>query len=483
MAFASSVAWEVRPTNGSDSNGGGFDAVSGVPGTDFSQQDAAQQAYTDLVIDGATNTKATSAAHPLGATAVGNIFNITAGTGWTVQRVQLLSVAAGVGTFDKALGTVGSTGGTGNMGGALKTLQTAVGSSGLVVAGNTVWMRYAANTAGDTITASIQLPVSGDLAIGVCTLRGYDTTRGDNTGNRPLITCATNSVKKIDFNQKNYWVFENLHLTDTAGTRGHGFSASSGGASTGIVIRNCVIDGMANGVSSSDIVDYYVEQLTIDDCEIKNCTTDGIQITGRVGVFRCYIHDNTGSGIRHDANIINCFVNIRGNFISKNGAKGISLTSSAFGRTVRIEANVIYKNTGDGVNWAVTNAVYLAINLDNNIIYGNGAFGVTFNNSTNQIIGSNHTNAWGSNTSGDTSNWTKAGDDLTLTANPLTSDTDCTLNATAGGGPVCKAAGFPGKYKGAATLGYIDVNAIQHQDVGGAAGIIPCKGLTGGMTG
>jgi hypothetical protein len=55
MAFLSPAVWEVRST-GAAANGGAFDATSGTPGTDFSQQDAAQIAYTDMVIDGTTNT-------------------------------------------------------------------------------------------------------------------------------------------------------------------------------------------------------------------------------------------------------------------------------------------------------------------------------------------------------------------------------------------------------------------------------------------
>lgn len=483
MAFLSPVAWEVRATNGSDTNGGGFDATSGTPGTDFSQQDAAQQAYTDLVIDGATNTKVTSAAHAFGATSVGNILNVTGGTGFTVQRVQIISVTGVTATCDKSLGTLGSTGGTGNLGGALKTHATA---TGLAVAGNTIWSRYASNTAGETVTTAIQLTNSGDITIGRISLRGYDTTRGDNTGNRPKITTATNSIVKIDLTAKNYWLFENLNITDTAGTRGGGIRSGTAGISSGIVIRNCVIDGCLNGVMLGNIgSENAVHASTVEDCEVKNCTTDGVQLTGTGNsIRRCYIHDNTTNGVRCDGigvgtnsgglDVLSCF-------IAKNGSKGISLTNATgMSRVVNVQNSVIYKNTGDGINSAITTANYLGISLVNNIIYGNGTFGVTLNNTTNLLISANHMNAWGSNTSGDTSNWTKAADDLTLTAAPLTSDTDCTLNATSGGGPVCKAAGFPGVFKGAATNGFIDVNAIQHQDAGaGSSGMLYVPNLEG----
>ena len=82
MAFSANMIWEFR-TTGSANNGGGF--VEGATGTDYSQQDAAEIAFTDLVIDGADNTKITSAAHPFSVAHVGNVINVTGGTGFTVR--------------------------------------------------------------------------------------------------------------------------------------------------------------------------------------------------------------------------------------------------------------------------------------------------------------------------------------------------------------------------------------------------------------
>ncbi len=64
-------------------------------GIDYSRSTAAI-AFTDLVIDGTTNTDFTSAAKPGGKNFVGNGFNITSGTGFTVQRVQIISNPSGV---------------------------------------------------------------------------------------------------------------------------------------------------------------------------------------------------------------------------------------------------------------------------------------------------------------------------------------------------------------------------------------------------
>src|SRR5262245_28758828 len=112
------VAWEVRST-GNDNNGGGF--VIGGSGTDYSQQDAAQYNFTDLVVDGSVNTKVTSASHNFVAADVDNIMHITAGTGWTVGFYRILSVASNAATLDRSPAAVSTTGGTFYVGGALAT--------------------------------------------------------------------------------------------------------------------------------------------------------------------------------------------------------------------------------------------------------------------------------------------------------------------------------------------------------------------------
>lgn len=67
--------------------------------------------YTDLVIDGTTNTKVTSAAYPFVAGDVGKFLNVAEGTGFTPGRYTISSVLAGVATLSASVGTVASTGG------------------------------------------------------------------------------------------------------------------------------------------------------------------------------------------------------------------------------------------------------------------------------------------------------------------------------------------------------------------------------------
>jgi hypothetical protein len=117
MALSAQTAWEVRPTNGSDTNGGGF--VAGSTGTDWSTQNAAQYAKTDIVTNGTTTI--TSATSNWGTDVVGNIIYIAGGTGSLagVWRQIVTRVSASNLTLDASTGLAASTGCTGNVGGAL----------------------------------------------------------------------------------------------------------------------------------------------------------------------------------------------------------------------------------------------------------------------------------------------------------------------------------------------------------------------------
>src|SRR5712691_1041510 len=55
-ALSANVVWEVRPTNGDNTFGEGFDASIGSCGTDYSQQTTAQVAFTDLATTGVVTT-------------------------------------------------------------------------------------------------------------------------------------------------------------------------------------------------------------------------------------------------------------------------------------------------------------------------------------------------------------------------------------------------------------------------------------------
>jgi hypothetical protein len=463
MAFQTTVQWDVR-TTGSDSNGGGFDPVSGVPGTDFSQQDAAQIAFTDLVIDAATNTKCTSAAHPFGATHVGNFINITAGTGFTVQRVQILSVSGVIATVDKSLGTLGSTGGTGNLGGGLLTLATAVSNA---VTENVVNIKTGTYTLTVAITG---LPASA-------TFRGYNASHGDD-GARPTITTATNSVNLIELANSRLAV-DNIIFTNTAGTPGDGIHAKTVNNSA-LQVRKCKFTGFAWALNGNFGVDWSFSPLFLKECEFTACTSGGVQNSFGGTITDCYFHDITNDGIKSlsEATTGPTAAWYCNRTIFARCGNGFEQTQGGTAQPCQFERCVFAFGSGDGIKFASSGLLTHNLNaIENCVFYGNTGKGI------NQPVAGpalffNRTNAYGSNTGGDHPNVPAGTGDVTLSANPFTDGTgvaghdDWSLNGNPAG-LALRGAGFPGVLGvGTPSTGFQDINPIQHQDAGGGTTVV-----------
>ena len=273
MAYPSTLNWEYR-TTGNNLNAGMFDPSLG--GTDYSQQDAAQVAYTDLVI-GATNTQLTSATTPFTAAMVGNGIAVASGTGFTVQRAYILSVAAGVATMDRAMGTANSTGGVGKLGGALALMTDALLE--LVVAGNMVWIKAGTYT----LSGSTTIAADGTAALPVDII-GYNATRGDNpTGaSRPILAGASLS---ISFNG-NYWNFNHIRFSS--------YSSTGACAVSFARIVNCYAENTSGSVRSAFVTNANYPATYID-CEGVSAAGSAFYHTtaGYVtSLLWCYAHDS-----------------------------------------------------------------------------------------------------------------------------------------------------------------------------------------------
>jgi len=205
MAFNAGSEWEVRTGGASDNGGGYFDF--GGSSADHSQQDAAFATRTDIVIDGSDNTKITSAADAFAADDVGNVINITSGTGFTVQRIQIISEAAGVATCDKAVGTTSSTGGNGKLGGGYDDLDTTIIE--LMADGNRTHVKN-----DGTYTTGFTTATDG-TAILRKEIIGYNTSRGDIDrdtihSNKPLLAVGASTTRG-----DNFWTFKYFRVTTT----------------------------------------------------------------------------------------------------------------------------------------------------------------------------------------------------------------------------------------------------------------------------
>ena len=485
MAFGSPTVWEAR-TTGSDANGGGFDPVSYTPGTDYSVQDAPQIAFTDLVIDAVNVLKCTSAANPFTSDHVGNIINITGGAGFNVQRVQIISVVAGVATVvcqgaGTSLGTLGSTGGTGNLGGGLATIQQA---ASLMALGNKCFIKGT-----HTITATISITLSADNFL-PCKFIGYDTNRSEfNTDTRPIITTATNSVALITFNGANGITFRRLKFTSSAATKAaaiQGVTVASGG-SYPLLFRDCIFGDptdkllyalLVTSTASANVTARY------ENCEIQYCTSYGIYIQGsNASTFNdTWIHHNTTSGFHIDTN--STVLRLHNCIISDNGSYGINLnraTTNTCG--IYLENCVLYNNPTANFRYAGNSGSQGAMIFKRSIFYGVGA-----NTNINYVVAGRSDGtviiscAFGGSGAFSNLNCGTGEDAITLSANPFTNAAtgDFSLNTTAGGGAACRGISFP--LAQGSTPNYPDVGASRHQDPpGGAGGIKTHPGMAGGM--
>lgn len=449
-AFNATTNWDVR-TTGSDTNGGGFQLSA--TGTDRSQSDAAYQAYTDIVI-GATTTQGTSVLFPFGATTPGNIVNITGGAGCTVQRVQAVSQAAGVVTFDKSLGAAASTC-TGNLGGSLLTPNLAVS---LAIASNIIHIK-----AGTYTLTSSAASTNGINT----TIIGYQTTHQD-FGTRPLITTATDSTTLIQVfgNPGLLHTIANINFSNTAAVRSNGVSANRAGDTSGLFYR-CAFDGFVNAVGRTG-GGFFGPFLELSEVEIKNGTGNGFYSRASIYVFDSYIHNNGGHGGYMDLassstqNVVKLFRSI----FSGNTGDGFAQGNGDVYRIIyAIHDSTFSGNGGDGFQSGAGGGGLTApfiIDLQNNIFYGNGGYGV--NNPVAPTLGGlNRTNAYGNNVPTAVLNMPAGIGDVALGADPFTNSAggDYSLNSTATGGALLRATGFPGVFPGSTTTGYLDIGAVQ----------------------
>jgi hypothetical protein len=372
------------------------------------------------------------------------VLNITGGTGFTAQRVQILSVSSGIATCDKSCGTVGSSGGAGKLGGAVATPDTLrlIGDS------NVIWLKAGTYT----LTSSISL---GNVA---WSIYGYASTHGDN--GVATLTTATNSLNLITGPFGQNLNVANIDFTTTAAIKGNAIGANG----TSPNVQNCSITGFVTGISVASGGSLFVSSTSITGC--SNSAIGGS--SGAVTILDSYV-DDCGS-IQVSVNGTASLVVV--NSIIADGS-GIGLFVNGAGYIAILNTTI----ANNGSNGIQVNGVNLSAraSLISSIIYGNGGRGISDSASAGSIYVSN--NAWGNNVSGNYSGSIPAGaGDVTLSADPFTASAsgDYSLNSAAGGGSACKNAGFPGAFPGGTTTGSADIGAVQS----GGGGLSLCPPIT-----
>lgn len=340
MAFPADTNWRWDPSGGSNDNGGAYAASLG------GARITAAVTYTDLSIDAANNTKITSVARPFVANDVGNVINITSGTGWTVQRAIINSVASGVATMDRAMGTTGSTGGAGKLGGALAVWTDALLE--LTVAGNTheVWA-----TATMTLTESLSIAADGTAEAPITVAGKASDGSAEPTGdNRPLIAMGTRAMFGTT---PDYWRAQDLRVNteDSAGIRVGSYGTiarckSYNSSST--ESRAAIATGNASAVCACEVQsDYGRGTVTANNCRVE----------------RCYAHDcNQGSGDRYGFDPATTYGSVILSCIADSCGVGINL-GAVYGAAV-------YNCTVYGCGVGIAGTTAYACRFVNNILAG-----------------------------------------------------------------------------------------------------------------
>ncbi len=450
MSLHADMIWEFRPSAGNNNNGGGF--KENATGTDYSQQSTPQVSYTDLVIDTVDNTKVTSAANPFGASAVGNIINVTGGTGFTTGRYEVTAVVGNVVTLDRAVGTVASTGGSGNLGGALDSFTDAWLDNDFRSDGANVNRIYIKNTGTMTVSGSLSAANKQGSDTRPLLFEGYNATRGDNpTGNnRPLISLGANDFT-CDQNCHR-WAIRNLRFS----------SSSVNGMSTGLfaTVKNCkfsstggvgryaCISGSAGQAPQSGVV--------FIDCEFSNPAGNGLglgtssYVSGFSTLIGCWIHDCLVGITRQGSNVHNVYMfdSIVQN-CTNSGVTGTAVTYKVIKNCTFYGAST---PTGTGINQQGTASAVLWIN---NIIWG-WTLGV-FAGSQSEVNVIDFNNFFNN-----TTNRTN------VTAGPHDTALDPQFTAVGSNdfsvGLNMKEKGAPSLITGLGTTSYVDMGAAQRQE-------------------
>lgn len=468
-AIPAAAEWEVRPTVGSNTNGGCY--VAGSAGTDYSQQTSPQYSFTDLATT-ATATVVSSASHNFVTADVGNCLYITGGsftTGW----YSILSVSTNQATLSSAPGAASITGGTWNEGGALANLQVALTNA---TAANRIWEKATGTEANSTTTTA------GNTSNGTWApttpptrVSGYTTTRGDGGMATLQATAASIAVLTVSgyaYQIDHFTIDCNSQATST------GVNINTGTASQFrySLVKNCTLK--AANISTGG-------NALLSDEFTGNSGAEAIDLfwtTGYQGtVAYSWIHDNTTVGLVANASNVTIIGNV---FSNNTGSTSDGMQIS--GPSMTVLNNTVYASGRNGI---YCNAATFANQLiKRNLIVNSGGWGFVGATVTGRFADPNWDgNAFYGNTSGtreyldDTTTNPQSGApaytntlDVTLTASPFLAagTNNYALNTTAGGGAAAVNVSIPMPASLPST-GYTSFGAIGPQTSSASISSVP----------
>lgn len=436
MAIQATAVWEVRPTNGGDTQGAAYDSGLAGAGTDYSQQDSHQLSLTDLATSGAGVTTLTSVTGGFTAAMIGNAIRINSGTNFQVGYYFITARAdTNTVTLDRtpSSGAAGSLG-AGKVGGAAATIsqQATTTLNASLVAGNKVWVK------NEAWNEAVTLSVAGNSTNAVI-VEGYNASRGDNpTGaNRPRNNRASAAGTGINLTAlgiivKNIWV-------SNAG--GAGFVSNTG--------FNYFINCRS---SSNGTIGFNLNGSVLIGCEADTNTTSGFTAVTNASIhYACNYHGNTTTGLTGATVGVR---NMQFCLIYANSSHGISVSTGPI---------VIINCTVDGNTGATTdgiNASSIPGNIShvlNTILSNNGRYGGNISASSTGLV-VDYNNFFGNATAA-RNNFPTGTNDTALDPQYVNS-----AGGDYGIGTNLKALGYPGLFPAGLLTGYIDIGAVQRQE-------------------
>lgn len=308
MTIAANTDWEIR-TTGASTNGAGFKDLNPGTSVDYSQQDAAQLALSDVVV---STTAVSSATGGFTAAMEGNcIFLLGSGvtTGW--YQITGYTDTNNI-TIDRTAGS--GSGITGNVGGAY--LFDSVYNNTFFASQNKGNYAHCHVKAG-TYSGSWGIAANSIVAI-YMRMEGYQTTRGDTpTGtNRPLLDTGNNA--SYIYWSSSYGQMLNMRVDSTYSVSTTSTVYASGAM---FVQRNCKItrSGFSGAVAMRSSGDWqrlfqseYIcttgtaVQVEDEGCCLEWCnihdSTNGVyySTSGEEGttIENCIIDTCSGTGVR-----------------------------------------------------------------------------------------------------------------------------------------------------------------------------------------
>lgn len=420
--------------------------MTGSTGTDYSQQNSKNTVGADISVTNAVaagTATITSITANFGTTIVGNIINLSGGTGslasgWyqVISRASTTSI-----TVDRNVAT--GTGITINIGGALASIGGSAAAG--AAAGNIVFVQ-----AGTYSITSATINVAGGTVSNSSLMNwvGYSTNRTmNNTDTKPLIQYGVSGVSMFVSRGTVYnFAFDGNGQT----------TARVNGSSDSTNMVNCSYTNMNNASGSTTG--------TFNNC---SATANSALVFAGVCVD-CEAYANTatpfGGGVQT--------ITIRCLSYNNTGATTDGFNLSAVGS---MAANCsAYGNGRAGFQWNSPTRSSTAINChaENNTGWG-------FDNLSGSGVGSAQVLVNCStynNTSGTISNLSKATiiGFITVTAGSVfvsAGTGNFALNNTTNQGALLRAAGAPALFPAGLTASYQDIGASQHQDTGGGGAV------------